>query len=437
MADASGVAHLKMIVETEDGLFIRVIRGAMPLAPGPSQGRSAEDATQSSAATWGLPDFVFHAELDPKGSGNRELGDVLLVVGTRAAVVQVKSRTSPSGDESRERAWIEKAITKATRQAVGVVGRLRRSPATLTNHRGREHVVDGAATWWVGVVIIDHDSPPADFIPVLPSDLGFPVAVLLRRDWEFLFDQLRSADAVLAYLLRVGDLDPIPLGNEPLRYYELADADEDAPPGALPAGTEALGARLASVPVLPKTPAGRDDGEAHAVLRMILEGIATVQLDRWDENTRLTVLAEIDGLPVATRTELGRRLLWMIDHVSQVEGDQVRWAFRRFFWSIDVPFLLFGACSRYDEKTALAFGSLAQFRHYELGQAFGTFDGLITVGVMLTPRHDDLLPWDTSVVRITGEVEYDPEALDTLRRVWGDSRDHASGEVWTPDVGDA
>lgn len=80
MEDASASAPLRIMVETEDGLFMRVIEGATPLAPGPTQGRSAEDATQSSAAKWGLPDFVFQAGLDPRGSGNRELGDVLLIV---------------------------------------------------------------------------------------------------------------------------------------------------------------------------------------------------------------------------------------------------------------------------------------------------------------------------------------------------------------------
>lgn len=434
MADASGSAPLKIVVETEDGLFMRVVEGATPLAAGPAQGRSAEDATQSSAAKWGLPDFVFQAGLDQKGSGNRELGDVLLIVGNRAAVVQVKSRANSSGETSREQAWTHKAIAKAVRQAAGVVRGLRQSPATLTNTRGREHLIDGATLQWLGVVIIDHAFPPTNLLPTLPTPRALPMVVLLRRDWEFLFDQLRSADAVMSYLSRVCKDDPVPLGDEPLRYYDLATLDEEAPLAPPPAAMHTLGGRPFSVPALPKVPAGRDDMRAHSLLRMILEDIATVPFLSYDEAIRMTILAEIDSLAVASRTELGQLLDWMLEHVGQVTGDQRRWAARRYFRDQEVPHLLFAASSFYDDLTSLAFKSLVQFRHYELGQACGTFDGLTTVGVLLTPRQDGRRPWDTSVTRVWGDVDYEPGSAEVMRRLWGASNDHAAGEVWEPDL---
>jgi hypothetical protein len=87
-----------------------------------------------------------------------------------------------------------------------------------------------------------------------------------------------------------------------------------------------------------------------------------------------------------------------------------------------VPHLLFAASSLYDDLTSLAFKSLVQFRHYELGQACGTFDGLTTVGILLTPRKDGHRPWDTSVVRVWEEVDYDTGPAEVLRRLWGAAR---------------
>jgi len=48
--------------------------------------------------------------------------------------------------------------------------------------------------------------------------------VLLRRDWEFVFEQLKSTSAVIAYFDRVAG-ETVTLGNEFVRYYDLAQAD--------------------------------------------------------------------------------------------------------------------------------------------------------------------------------------------------------------------
>jgi hypothetical protein len=57
-----------------------------------------------------------------------------------------------------------------------------------------------------------------------------PAIALTRRDWDFLFDQLRSTTAVLNYLFRAAGKASVPLGEEPVRFYELAAADAAAPP---------------------------------------------------------------------------------------------------------------------------------------------------------------------------------------------------------------
>lgn len=74
---------MTLLVETETGHYMREIAAAVPLAVGPERGLSAEQATQSAAARWGLPDFVFRPRVRPVGSGTRELGDLVIVHGDK------------------------------------------------------------------------------------------------------------------------------------------------------------------------------------------------------------------------------------------------------------------------------------------------------------------------------------------------------------------
>jgi len=145
----------------------------------------------------------------------------------------------------------------------------------MTNGRGHRVHVDGPSIDWAGVVIIDHPDPPDDYAtPATAGDV--PHVVLLHRDWEFLFDQLRSTHAVVSYLHRI-DASTEKLGTEPERYYELAAADAAAPPGPLDPALEGTGDPR-SVPILPTAPAGIDDN-AHSIVRTILEDIATTDID--------------------------------------------------------------------------------------------------------------------------------------------------------------
>ena len=225
-----GAPELTLEVETEDGVFLRLIRPATALASGREVGAAAEEATRSAAAIYGLPDFLFHPTQRSLGSGTREVGDAIVVVGDVAAAVQVKAREAPTGREERERAWLDRRISKAARQAIGTIRTVTTVATMLMNERGRRIEIDGSAKSWVPVVVVDHPDPPSGYSPSLSGSV--PVVVLLRRDWEFLFEQLKSTDAVIRYLHRVRRMPPVALGEEPVRYYELAAADTASPPRA-------------------------------------------------------------------------------------------------------------------------------------------------------------------------------------------------------------
>ncbi|WP_432171823.1 hypothetical protein [Streptomyces sp. 1222.5] len=216
-------------MDTPQGPHLRRIRPALPLPTHLEPGLGAEAAAHTAAATWGMPDFVFQqATHASKGSGRRELGDRLLLAGRRGAVVQVKARTITPKPDAQEAAWIQKVAAKAMSQAKGTVRQLRMTPADMVSGRGRTLRVDGNAYEWIAVFLLDHPQVP-DGIVAHWQPTGMPAIVLARRDWDFLFDQLRSTTAVLDYLFRAAAEPAIPLGQEPLRYYEFAAADAAEP----------------------------------------------------------------------------------------------------------------------------------------------------------------------------------------------------------------
>ena len=270
---------------TSGETFVRRLRPARALPENVDHGPAAEDATRMAAAVWGLPDFVFHAKVVALGSGVREVGDAIITVGDVAAVVQVKARTAPSADTRRERSWLQSRIRKATRQAIGTMRRFNAAAGVpMVNLRGREITVEGRSKAWVPVVVLDHPGA-ADYVPTSVA------VVVLRRDWEFLFQQLKSTDAVVRYLHRVKDMSPVALGHEAMRYYDLASADAEAAPRVFDPRLVPKGARHISTPLLPREPAGHTDQRYHAVIRAILEDIALAPLaENIEESEVLDVL---------------------------------------------------------------------------------------------------------------------------------------------------
>lgn len=411
----SDADQLTLLVTTEHGVFERSIPAATPLNPYALRGPAAERATQDAAATWGLPDFVMSPIVERKGSGVREISDGLIVTGDRGLVVQVKSRDTKPGSAVREASWLTKKIADSGRQVDGTARRLSSKTTTMLNGRGRTVELDGKAIEWTGVVIIDHPCPPPGY-QLDEFATRIPTVVLLRRDWEFLFHQLRSSHAVIDYLVRVAGLTKR-LGGEPERYYELAAADARAEPAPPDPAIGALGTHV-STPLLPAAPAGNDDDEAHGMVRIMCEDIATVRLDPDDEVSRLRVLAAIDELPVGYRSELGRLLLDGLEKARCVEQETTSWQFRTFRSDKPGAQLGFGICSVLNEVTHAAFRSWLLLRHYERGVSGGDLDTLTSVGVLLTPRRDGYREWDTTMMAVTGDPELTEEELRDSRKLW-------------------
>jgi hypothetical protein len=413
---------LTLVVETPNGPMIRRVPAASPLPGEASQGYAAEVATHDAAAVWGMPDFVFRPKTETAGRGNRELGDGFLIVGDVGVVLQVKSRSleAVTDEPDRERGWIEKKSSDALRQARGTIRRMTAGGVTeLKNLRGRSVPIDPAAHTWISVAVIDHPQPPDEIRPDLGGDEH--AVVLLRQDWEFLFDQLKSTHAVAQYLRRVSG-EAIDLGSESSRYYQLALDDANAQPEVLPA--ELIGpGRTVSVPVLPLAPAAGDDFAEHQLIRAIYEEFALAPLTSSAETDRLRTLAELDRVAVGERANVGQFLMTAMKEASEEakENDSpgTWWSLRSIRSSAGGAHLGYGACSRpYDEEISKGFGLWVRLRHYDLVSVTGDADERTTVAVLLTPSRHASRPWDTTVVAVTGDMGFTDEDLVVLRELW-------------------
>jgi hypothetical protein len=378
-------------------------------------GYAAETATHDAAVIWGMPDFVYRPLQQRVGSGMRELGDGILLVGDVGAVLQVKSRGGDANDPDRERRWVLKQTAQALSQGAGTIRRLKQQPATLTNLRGREVVVDGNDHRWLVVAVIDHPDPPDDTKP--PVFDKAPAIVLLRRDWEFLFDQLKSTYAVIQYLERVAG-EPIELGTESMRYYDLALADSEATPGVLDPELVSFG-KPVSTPLLPLAPAANTDLEAHYMVREIFEAIAVTTPIAADEKDRLRALAELDRLPVGMRADIGRFVLGSMAEVSELIPDDVVWNMRSVRGPAGQAHLGFVVCSRpFRKELQDLFGCWVQLRHHDALAARRDVEHLTTVAAMLSPRDDTYQSWDTTMAAVSGEIGFSAPELKELRQLW-------------------
>jgi len=410
--------ELTLIVETPAGVLVRRVPNAMGLRTDVERGKAAEEAVHDSAAIWGLPDFIYRGRVVAVGSGAREVGDNLIVVGDVGVVVQVKSRAASGGVVERERRWIEKNVQTALDQARGSIRRLQLGPIELTNARGRTIEVDGSKLRWLSAVVLDHPSPPGG-VPALPYDPSAPAVVMLRRDWDFLFEQLKSTHAVVGFLERVV-ADPVALGEEPARYYQLALTDHEAKPGAIEPAFVG-GGRTMSAPLLPLA-ADPADWRPHLLVRSIFEDIAVAPAPDVDEANRLAILAELDRLPVNHRAEIGRFLEDGLAKTVEAKDDETVWRFRRFVGGLERVHLAFGVCSQFSEMHRDLFGWWVQLRHYQHCELRGDTD-VTTVGVLLTPRHDGVRAFDTTMSAVRGELEFSDEELEALRQAWPDQEE--------------
>lgn len=415
-----------VLLNVGDEIFARPVPPALPLDPTDDPGPAAEVASLHAAAFWGLPDFVFNPSTVRKGGAQREVGDCTVIAGQRALAVQVKHRAPQANTPTEiEVGRVSSRISTGADQAAGSIRSLDAATVGLVNARGRVIPVTGADLEWCRVVIVDHPSPPA--MTVQASDHGpIPLVVLLRRDWDFLFDHLRSTTAVVNYLFRVSSEATHVLGEEAARYFELARADEVTPAGGATTWVSALGATPISTPLLPTAPASSGDDAGATVYRLIMEDIAVTAIEN-SESERLALLSLLDRYPVAKRAELGRLLLTHLDDV--VSADGAIWRFRRTVLDNGALQLSFGACTAFSQIHREAFGQWAMIRHHELCEGYQpmkTDRTPVTVAVLLTPRHDGSARlWDTTSYTLFGDLQLSDVELNSMRALW--SNPEASG----------
>jgi hypothetical protein len=415
-----------MLVQVGDAVYGRPIPPATLLDPSQRQGTAAEDAAIEAASMWGLPDFVFRPKVISKGSGRRELGDATIITGTKAVAVQVKSREGPAKDDAREARWLIKKAREGARQASGTVRTLRREPADLVNGRGRSITCHGDQLAWIGVVILDHPSPPEDIDPHA-FDVGIPIVTMLRRDWDFLFDHLRSVSAVVDYLHRIVEEPPVPIGEEPARYFELAHADEHAPNSPPDPWIEQIGASQTTSPILPKAPASAADASGHAIFRVLLEDIAESAFAGKEEQ-RLEMLAKLDRFSVGDRAELGRLLMQRLDTARTVDADITNWQHRLVIQDHGSLQLFFSVGSHFTETHREIYKGWVLLRRHEFIELTATNpepygeDLPWTVAVLLTPRHDGYRAWDTTLIATHDDTSLDADERARLSALWNEAR---------------
>lgn len=409
--------ELTLVVADDDMTYLRRVPAATALDPRLPQGTAAEEATATAAAFWGLPDFVFPPEIRQTGSGRVELGDGIVVVGDQGLILQVKSRENVSEKIERETSWIKKRVAHGAGQAAGTLRQLCLQPAVLSNQRGRPIEIDGNAGTWIAVVIVDHLNPPGGVeLPV--ERKGLPVVTLLRRDWEFLFEQLGSTAAVVAYLHRVAG-DPCELGDEPARYYDLAGKDAQAPQNPPTNGWAAeTGAAWQARPILPRVPATATTGPGRAMFRLVLEDLSGTRID--DEKARLTLLAFLDQTPVDYQAEVGDRLLELLQQAKQTTLGTCSWNFRWIFDTQRPRQVVCGVSNQLSKWHIEAFRSKLLLQHHRITRHdWAPNDEPATVGVLLTPNYylRDRL-WDTSVMATFGPSTLTPEEVGDYTAFW-------------------
>lgn len=421
IATVGGGRELTLVVDDGDRIHLRRVAVATALNPRLPQGTAAEEATTNAAAFWGLPDFVFPPVKRATGSGSRELGDGIVLVGDQGLILQVKSRQNPTQKTEREASWIKKQVAKGAGQAAGTLRQLRRQPEDMPNQRGRVITIDGNSGTWIGVVIVDHAEPPGG-ITLSVDHQGLSVITLLRRDWEFLFEQLGSTAAVVGYLHRVAG-DACELGEEPTRYYDLAGKDAVAPQNPPKNGWAAeTGAPWQSRPMLPRAPATAATGPGRVMFRMLLEDCSGTRID--DENARLILLSFLDRTPVIYQAEVGDRLLQMLQKAKQTPVGRCSWDFRWLFDTQHPLQVVFGVSNQLSKWHTDAFRTRLLLQHHRITRhEWDPDDEPTTVGVLLTPNYylRDRL-WDTSVIAIFGPSMLTPDDVDDFEALWRRTR---------------
>ena len=419
----AGDESLVLVIDTPRGEIIRRVPAASSLPGLGSRGPESEHASRLAAAKWGLPDFIFQPLQRASGSGVREVGDGIVLVGDMGAVLQAKSRDGKLRDDVGELRWLGKSIKKALRQAHGTIRSLSSAPASLINLRQQGLTVDGQDYKWVSVVLIDHDRVPDGYLPTLTEGRSDEI-VMCRRDWEFLFEHLRSTHAVMDYLHRAAG-ETIRLGSEPARYHEYALADIDADPAPIPSWLP-LSGTISSVPRAPLAPASSQESQAHLLIRVVLEDVATTIVPEEHRPMLLEALGYLDSVPVASRTELGRTLLTFMDQLAGWDGEGVRTESRVVLPADpNGPAFVFVVASAFSDMSRQALLFRTMLLHYDFMTASENSTAA-TVGIMLTPAKRENRLWDTTMRCCVGDQGQDQTTIDDMRRHVDEARSAGS-----------
>lgn len=422
--DPAGHAYLVQF-ELGGELTGRLVGPALPLPPVTTVGRAAELACYDAAATWGMPDFVFRPHAQRKGSGVREVGgDGLILLRDSAMVVQVKRRESATDDPAKEQRWLKKVAAKAERQVHGSIRMLHIGAMEFENVRGRRLLVGGRNLDCLGVVILDHDDVPQDVLirPERPS-----VVVLTRRDWEFLFGQLKSSHAVASYLRLMADEEAVPLDQESARYYGLAAAEGEVDTSWRRYFTDAERLSGNAFPV--DLPSG--DDAPHVLFRTVLEDIALMG-DADDAADRQEVLCLLDSLPVPARVTLGQRLLRELRQASHAHRWLRRWRSQvpvrnqgRLRIGGAYPQIVYTVATEYNDRVYDMHEMFLTWQHHQYASVDPEREDVWTVGILLIVPSRDTWTWETVVSWTTGHLNLPPEGVEVLRTTFGPHWDDA------------
>jgi hypothetical protein len=405
----------------ENGVVIgREIAPARDLLDASQDGIAVEEASRAAAGRWGLRDLGLKPKVFAKGSGIRELGDGTILAGPRGMSLQVKARGVTGDSPEKATRWILKNAADGLRQARGTIRTALLNPAVeLTNLRGRTVTIRGSSVAWTPVVVIDHPDPPPTGVIPAPDPKG-PSVVLTRRDWEFLWNQLRSATAIVDYIHRVAeDEDPLELGAESNRYLDLAERDAQSPPRKMPDWIPETGAINTNLPRLPYDPAASADRFGHAIFQRILEDIADTDFTG-DEADRITLLSNIDRVAVGERAELGRLLLRRLTGCAEAAPNGHRMDHRIMYIDQGSFQLTFTTMSQLTDYHQEIYRSWLLLRRQDFLDKSGALGPIYpwTVGVLLTPRPDGSRPWDTTAISTNGPPAYDAAEYARLTKVF-------------------
>lgn len=279
------------------------------------QGTAVEDYARRLAGALGVPDFVYRPSIISKGSGNRELGDGLLVAGSDGLVVQVKSRSAEAGrndDAEKAQRWCRKHAAKARGQGIGTRKRLSSGTVQAVSLRGYARPLHAAHDWPIVVVLSHPLSPPVSF------GISLDTLHLSLEDWLGLHTMIRSSQGLIAYVRRALESGTtVPLGHESARYAQLAAAD-----------AAWAGQSPTSVPLLPSQPLQGEDRFAADLFSELIEKVADPTSIGWNPEQYLRIVERLDRKPTLVRVKLGRRMIARFEEMVRERG-------RRSFFSMD------------------------------------------------------------------------------------------------------